>query len=86
MTQGKIASEAGTMASQLLQRNGISVSTGGAPKDVLFCQDRAQSFLPGGHTITKHTGGLAQRSESKNPKYLSKIAILKKNAKIIPPK
>ena len=39
----------------------------------------------GGHSITKHTERLAQRSESKTPKYLSKNSNIK-NAKIIPPK
>ena len=40
---------------------------------------------PGGHSITKHTGGggLARRSESKTPNYLSKNSNIKKNAKII---
>ena len=39
-----------------------------------------EELNPGGHSITKHTGeeGLARRSESKTPKYLSKIAIFKK--------
>ena len=35
--------------------------------------DLQANCCPGGHSITKHTGeGLAQRSESKTPKYLSK--------------
>ena len=29
-------------------------------------------FAQGRHSITKQTGGLARRSESKTPKYLSK--------------
>ena len=35
----------------------------------------------GGHSITKHTGWLAQRSESKPPKYLSKNSNIKKMLK-----
>ena len=41
-------------------------------------EKRSKLMNPGGHSITKHTGGLAQRSVSKTPKYLSKISILKK--------
>ena len=40
---------------------------------------------PGGHSITKHTGGgLAQRSESKTPNYLSKNSNIKKMLKSYP--
>ena len=39
---------------------------------------------PGGHSITKHTGGLAQRSVSKTPKYLSKNINIKKMLKSYP--
>ena len=39
----------------------------------------SHSFCPGGHSITKHTGGgLARRSESKTQTIYPKIAILKK--------
>ena len=39
---------------------------------------------PGGHSITKHTGGLARRSESKTPNYLSKNSNIKKMLKSYP--
>ena len=38
----------------------------------------------GGHSITKHTGGLARRSESKTPNYLSKNSNIKKMPKSYP--
>ena len=44
-------------------------------------------FLPRGHSITKHTGvggGLARRSESKPPKYLSKNSNIRKMLKSYP--
>ena len=40
--------------------------------------------IPGEHSITKHTGGLAQRSESKTPKYLSKNSNIRKMQKSYP--
>ena len=45
-----------------------------------------KSSLPGGgHSITKHTGGgLARRSESKTPKYLSKNSNIRKMLKSYP--
>ena len=44
-------------------------------------------FYPRGHSITKHTGrggGLARRSESKPPKYLSKNTNIRKMLKSYP--
>ena len=42
-------------------------------------------ILPGWHSITKHTGGgLARRSESKTPKYLSKNSNISKMLKSYP--
>ena len=48
-------------------------------KEMLVCPpwERTWPFVsvllaPGGHSITKHMGGLARRSASKTPKYLSK--------------
>ena len=38
----------------------------------------------GGHSITKHTGGLARRSESKTSKYLSKNSNFRKMLKSYP--
>ena len=40
-------------------------------KEQLISQQNV-AYDPRGHSITKHTGGLALRSESKTPKYLSK--------------
>ena len=42
------------------------------------------SSNPGGHSIAKHTRGLARRSESKTPKYLSKISNIRKLLKSYP--
>ena len=50
-------------------------------KEMLVCPPWERRWLfvsvllpPGGHSITKHTEGLARRSESKTPKYLSKYS------------
>ena len=41
---------------------------------------------PGGHSITKHTGGWLEGLNQKPQTIYPKIALLKKNAKIVPPK
>ena len=43
-----------------------------------------KTMSQGGHSITKHTGGLAQKLESKPPKYLSKNSNIKKLLKSYP--
>ena len=40
--------------------------------------------IPRGHSITKHTGGLARRSKSKTPNYLSKNSNIRKVLKSYP--
>ena len=47
-------------------------------------KQRVSTSGPGGHSLTKHTGGLARRSESKAPKYPSKNSSIKKMLKSCP--
>ena len=68
---------------------GLHTKVGNTPLQLLFCllaykqitlgyfSNLRLSLLPGGHSITKHTGGLARRSQSKPPKYLSKSSNIK---------
>ena len=53
-----------------------------------FIFSELRSSPGGGHSITKHTGwgggGLARRSESKTPKYLSKNGNFRKTLKSYP--
>ena len=53
----------------------MSVST------VTHSDTHALNLHPRGHSIAKHMGGLARRSESKLPKYLSKNSNIKKKLK-----
>ena len=61
-------------------------------KEMLVCpfplrKEMALHFriiAPRGHSITKHMGGLARRSESKTPKYLSKNSNILKILKSYP--
>ena len=58
-----------------------------ARKQFIYAFKLFDTLARGGHSITKHTGGLARRSESKTPKYLSKKKTnIRKYTEIKPPK
>ena len=51
---------------------------------ILQDNEKMKVQYPGGHSITKRTGGLARRSDSKTPNYLSKNSNIKKMLKSYP--